>query len=221
MRSPALSLALALASLAACTHGVDDPTAADLPEVAGKATDPVLVVNTSAAPVPTQAVGSTTVEGTVMVGNQSLNVNGAVAITNAELVVRQVSTQVPWQLTGGFSIPIEGTTADVLFYTVPTGKRLVVEYADGTLSMIAGGTQGLGLQVVDGDADTRFVLPLTHSTVGDDLLRDHAAFEYRGAQMMRLYAGPGATIVVHASRNNPVGTASGRLTLAGYLVDAP
>lgn len=211
---------LAALTLLACTQGPDG-SEPPLPELADKATDPVFVVNTTAAPVPTQAVGATTVEGTVMVGNQSLNVNGAVALTNPELMVRQVSTQEPWQHTGGFSIASDSTTADVTFYTVPTGKRLVVEYADGTLSMVAGGTQGLGLQVVEGDADTRFILPLDHGTLGDDLLRDHAQSEYRGAQMMRLYAGPGATIIVHASRNNPVGTASGRLTLAGYLVDAP
>lgn len=213
-------LFLATFGLLACTTS-GEPGDVEPTEVAARAADPVFVVNGAGAPVPTRAIGPTTVEGTVTVDNQSLNVNGAVAITNAELLVRQVPTQVPWQLTGNYSIPIDTTSNDVLFYTVPAGKRLVVEYADSVLKTITGGTQGLGLVVQDGGVETSFVLPLTHSTVGDDLLRYLAHFEYRGAQMMRLYAGPGATITIHADRNNPVGTAAGRLTMAGYLVDAP
>lgn len=105
----------------------------------------------------------------------------------------------------------ETTTA----YTVPSGKRLVIEFVSAHYSQqTSDAFAQAGFSVGSGPS---FFIPLTNE-VGRGAGFD---FEYVGSEMTRVYADAGQQIVIHAPHSAITATpASVALSFSGYLVNA-
>jgi hypothetical protein len=100
-------------------------------------------------------------------------------------------------------------------YTVPAGKRLVIENVSAQMRVLAGA----------------FAVVSVHTTVGGNQAQAEVALAPQGTfgresrfaatQNMRLYADPGTTVAISYARS--VADTTGKLTLgfSGYLVDKP
>lgn len=161
----------------------------------------VRVVNTSDQPVPVSVQGAVALSAPVVID------------AAAPLPVMVVGGAVPQPVQLLFSAPDASTVAAP--YTVPAGKRLVIEQVscagaagDDTLlgvtvTTVVGGTQGFHTCAFD---------------VRVNLGRPGTATSYRGARMTRFYADAGTQ--VRASFDGG-GGAFFSLTVSGVLVDVP
>ena len=107
-----------------------------------------------------------------------------------------------------------GFGCSATIYTVPAGKRLVIEYVSMSANVAPGLVGQLLVQtILDGEL-VSFGLPLSSpSGIG--------AAGVRVAQALRLYADPGTNVVVVGSRDGLVSSADFLFALSGYLVDIP
>jgi hypothetical protein len=178
---------------ALATLGVLLGTASAAPSV------PVTVTNDPAHAVPV------TVQGIVKLGSDPAP---AAAITAA----------------GSCPQPCSATWyADVPVYTVPAGKRLVIEYVSGFVRLPAGAQAILEIvTAVDGTylfADGGLKtseLPVDH-VLGPVT---QAGNSFSVASSLRLYADPGTTVTFHVDVETPNGTIDYALVrISGYLVD--
>jgi hypothetical protein len=101
-----------------------------------------------------------------------------------------------------------------LIYTVPAGKRLVIEFASMDASLPVGQAAQLAIQTTVGGETVTHHLPLTPPAV---------SFQGQGAaasgQQVRLYADAGTGVTVDGTRNIATGTAFFNFSISGYLVD--
>jgi len=175
----------------------------------------VQVVNTTAQPVPTAAQGTTTIAGNV-------GVTGSVAVTNTVGVnvlnaptVHVVSPAVqPFQQFRVFSQ--NGTNVDnVLFGTVPSGKRLVIEYIAFSGQVPAGThVETMDINTIAGGNGAQYLLPITQQP---DAVNGDAIFNSAG--MVKIYADPGTSITSTVRRSTATGTATYGMSISGHLED--
>jgi len=203
------------------TLAVADPAVGAGPGVA------VDVVNTPANPVP--VTGSVT-------GTVELAPDASVLIDNTvadPVRVRSVNDAIqPVQASASCSAnPGVLGCAPADFYTVPAGKRLVIEYVSMSTCTLIGGSAQLSITTtVGGGSATHFVNTAPPATGPGTTA---FACNFPGAssttavgQQVRLYADAGTIVFVEGDRaNNSIGQISGvesfAFSISGYLVDVP
>jgi hypothetical protein len=183
----------------------------------------VEVVNTSASPVPTVAVGTTAVTGIVTIDNASSSpvpVSGGVTVANPEsspipaLVVNDRAVT-PWHRRVQIDLP-DGTRNSLTAFSVPTGQRLVAE--DVSISCFVPATQHIVHVRIDYGLAS--VPPSLFLPVADQGQLDAQHF-FMGNQHTHLYFEGGTTLLARAFRDDTVGTAGCVMTVSGYLVSMP
>jgi hypothetical protein len=110
----------------------------------------------------------------------------------------------------------DGTDLSTASYAVPSGKRLVVEYASLSAYLPPSG-QSMFVRILTtvGGSDAFHTLALQKR-------EDYGVLkQFEGAHLVKLYADPATTVRVSAGRVPAVDTANCTVTLSGYLVDVP
>jgi len=105
-----------------------------------------------------------------------------------------------------------------IIYTVPQGKRLVIEFASMEASLTSGQVAQLTIETTAGGSNVPHRFPLTPPAV----VFQGEAVVATLAQQVRLYADGGTNVEIKARRNF-VGAAFKaffRVSISGYLVDA-
>jgi len=177
---------------------------------------PVTVVNTTANPVPTAAVGTTLVafrgtptinlaSGTVTVGN---SVTSPVQVHN----VNDATTPFEGRLV--FNID-PGNQQNHGSFTVPTGKRLVIEHISANTTGPSGQKfiAGLTSEVTGGGGLTWLVLQFQ----GTFPLSTGPVDVFTLSQSMRVYTESPPVFIV--TRTDITGSATADATISGYLVN--
>jgi hypothetical protein len=160
-------------------------------------TKPVLVVNSPSEPVP---------------------VTGAVSVSNlgdSPLPVRDVDSPGRQPVTAEGSCSGSGCTGTV--YTVPAGKRLIVEYASITANIPAGKVARWRLFTNNaGQQGAELDFPLTQPPVIFGILSQSTA-----GQQVRLYAEAGSEVRMNGTTSDNAMPSNYIFSISGYLVDVP
>jgi hypothetical protein len=122
-------------------------------------------------------------------------------------------TRQPLQAADECQAPSSGCGGTI--YTVPLGKRLVIEYVSMTASIPVGEVAELRVQTTAGGAGIVHYLPLTAPAV---LFNGFGRVST--GQQLRLYVDPGDSVNLEAIRSDSAGDGFFRFSLSGYLVDA-
>jgi hypothetical protein len=121
----------------------------------------------------------------------------------------------PFQAAVEIDMPA-GTGGQNGFVTVPTGKRLVIEYASGEAFIPTGQKCLFSVITTIGGAPTG-----TRHYLDSDAMGKFGAPDYfRAGQVVRLYADPKTTVMLRVDRDIATGDATARMSISGYLVDA-
>lgn len=191
----------------------------------------VKIINTADEPVPTAAQGTTNIAGTVGIsGTPNVNVANmptvALAPGSSILVdnnsmnaipVRDVDNPARQAFQKSFNHPVPAQASGVFQnFTVPVGKRLVIEHVSAQVDGQSGGmTLQIGSEV--NSAGAIHVFPLT--PVNDVLDSNRCV----GSFDTRLYADGGTTLQLITNR--AINQGSPELfvvaAISGYLVDVP
>ncbi len=186
----------------------------------------VLVVNTSANPVPVALQGTPN----VALDPQHSTVRVASSLIDP-LEVRDVSDGVKAVVQASADVTIVDGATDGLaaIYTVPEGKRLVIEHVSASGSIesqsvpdrnmlfaietVAGGKSKWHALITSKDGAFSVVVSPEEFTT---------FVRFTASQPMRIYADPGTKVYFHVSRSYIYGpTASAGMTISGYLADLP
>ena len=105
-----------------------------------------------------------------------------------------------------------------IIYTVPEGKRLVIEFVSMEAILTADQKAQLKIETTAGGANVTHNFPLTPPAV---VFQGEAVVSTL-AQPVRLYADAGTSVEIKARRNNigPAFKAFFRVSISGYLVDS-
>ncbi len=110
-------------------------------------------------------------------------------------------------------------------YTVPAGKRLVIEYASMAACMLPGQTVQSSVATNLGGAYVTHFLNTPQPTAGpgSSAIGCNVAPSSLTAvgQQLRLYADAGTAVLAGADRTSNLGSSSFEFTISGYLVDVP
>lgn len=110
---------------------------------------------------------------------------------------------------------------DCLSPTVPSGKRLVIEFVSVRMFVPTGQTPDVRI----GTSSIGFAPGTTkvfHTIALVSRLKSGVAFDtYETSQSVRLYAAPGTEVTLVAGRSSTSGDAIFNITFIGYLVDLP
>ena len=143
--------------------------------------------------------------------------------------VRNVNDAIqPVQASGGCS-STSGTVGCVpasTFYTVPAGKRLVIEYASLDACILPGQSAELSIFTTAGGVFARHAANIAPAAAGPGATNfscnpPSASSITAVGQQVRLYADAGTFVAVEADRNSATGTALFFFSISGYLVDVP
>lgn len=154
-----------------------------------------------------------------LAGDARVQVDGEVFVANTEeapIPVRDVGAgrSTPWAGQRVFAIGEGEVSRRETLFEVPAGKRLVIEHFDAFIQ-VPGGEKALGAGLVTtvGGSSVQFVFPFTSEVAlgGVDRLLV--------AEATTLYADPESEVGVELFRTTTVGTATGRITISGRLVD--
>jgi hypothetical protein len=199
-RARTIGLAVACVAVGA-TFG---PT---LATAAGEKITDVFVTNGDANPVPTKAIGTTEVTGTVGIsGTPSVNVANTTPIP-VEPVAGPASTPFARHITLAFggSGP---ETADQTIFTLPAGKRLTIEFVTFTdLQRLVGMEQFAVQATTNGDFVTHYFAPQDTASNGDTV-----------SQQTSIVADPGTQVRVYAQLTDPLGSDTTTFFMHGSLV---
>lgn len=176
----------------------------------------VRVVNTQDNPVPVSVINFPT-------GTNTVNVSSS---TNAPLFVRDVDNparQPIVRLAFQMNVLVGETQAiNNQIYTVPAGKRLVIEFVSVRTFVLPSG-QTFSVEVGVSDGQTTYDINLAPTLVGTFTVGtggnkgDLSAI----SQQTRVYANAGDTIRAFAQKGDDVGAGQANITVMGYLVDVP
>ena len=172
------------------------------PTSLGPPTQDVKVVNTTAEAVPTKAQGTTTVAGTVQVGND----------TNNPVLVRDVDNPALLPFTQEFFITIpDGQFQGTAKLAVDPGVRLVIEYVSGqsTRNSLFGGP------IISGNIQTNSA---NHFFPWTD---NPKSFTSVAGQLIRTYTNPSTDLKVIIDREGSNGNQDIRVSITGYFVRVP
>lgn len=189
----------------------------------------VNVVNTPANPVP--VTGTVTVNGSVtgsVTGTVGLTPGTSVMIDSTvgdPVRVRNVNDAIqPAQA----STSCLATTIGCLptIYTVPAGKRLVIEYASMRVCILPGQSATLGITTTTGGQRVTHYLNGTPPAAGPGTFAigcngGSPSSEVATGHQVKLYADAGTSVFLEADRSNTVGNAAFSMSISGYLVDVP
>ena len=219
LKAPILAAAGIATLVVGLTLGTPQPAFAPPPAA-------VVVVNTPSNPVPTAAQGTTPVEVTntasVTVANSAANPipvvaqgTSAVEITNTTpLAVRDADNPArqPFQGEASVAFPAGGDTINV-FFTVPAGKRLVVEHVTATIAVSPGQHALMNVMTTaNGNQAVHFMSPTPQG--------EWIGFQVFGvSQPVRFYADAGTQVRLQANKNGTTGIGSATVSLSGHLVN--
>jgi len=111
-------------------------------------------------------------------------------------------------------------------YTVPAGKRLVIEYASMHVCVLPGQAATLSIATIVDSQSAFHHLNGTPPAAGPGTVAigcnpGVASSEVAVGQQVKIYADGGTGVVATGSRNSTVGSASFQFTISGYLVSVP
>lgn len=153
---------------------------------------------------------------TVNLANNSVQVNNPA--TNPVLVRDvDISARQPVQVEGFVSVGIGQSSNGKVIYTVPVGKRLVVEFvsAEGDVR----NTQSPRFNILTAYDDEFVTHTLTSTPQGPT---SPSGTHHNAGQLVRFYAQPLSNVIFQFGRSFMVdGDARAAVTLSGYLEDAP
>jgi len=172
----------------------------------------VRVVNTQTNPVPVSVINFPT-------GTNTVNVSSS---TNAPLLVRNVDSgpAQPVQVAGLLTIGAGQFAVLENFYSVPDGKRLVVECISALGTAPSGqNLVNIELQVIEAVPAAQFPRLLADPHFTGNGAGGEARFQ--SSQLVKGYVGVGGKLQAHTERNADTGIAFVLVTMSGYLVDVP
>lgn len=130
-------------------------------------------------------------------------------------VVTESAPQQPFQWEGGMDFADNAFSTDAYAeFTVPAGKRLVVEYVTGKMWTSPGDPQDFMITTMVNGAAVRHYVTLSPEPPG--CVGCWKA--YIASQGIRVYADPGTIVELRATRSSP-GTGNMRASVSGYLLD--
>jgi hypothetical protein len=183
----------------------------------------VIVNNSPANPVPVTGSVTGSITGTVGLtpGTSVLidnTVGDPVRVRNVNDANQPVQAQASCLTTALGCLPT--------IYTVPAGKRLVIEYASMRVCILPGQSATLEIATTVGGQSASHYLNGTPPAAGPGTVAigcnsGTPSSEVATGQQVRIYADAGTGVVVTGSRNGNVGTASFHFSISGYLVDVP
>jgi hypothetical protein len=152
----------------------------------------------------------------------------SVVISNTPLPVSEVAKPAsqPFQISGFATIGSSDTSSTIELFTVPAGKRLVIEYA----TVYAGAGEGnkmvafisTKLITTPNPDDSPFV---AHALVMTEQGTINDPVTFAASQPMRVYADPGTKVLGIVARTADAAdgttTLSATITISGYFVDLP
>jgi hypothetical protein len=104
-------------------------------------------------------------------------------------------------------------SSQVDILTVPTGKRLVIEFVTVN-TQLPSGQRAVSFQLVPGGGAAFFLLVNEQpAAVNGDAI-------FRAAQSLRLYANPGTLVRINLGRSSSLGIGQYQVAVSGYLEDA-
>ncbi len=107
------------------------------------------------------------------------------------------------------------TSSAVNMYTVPAGKRLVIENVSAHMRVLAGAFVRVSVHTSVGGAASEAEVPMVpQGTFGRES-------HFSATQNMRLYADPNTAVTLSYSRSTTDTTGKVTLGFSGYLVDKP
>ena len=194
-----------------------------LATAAGDTLKDVIVRNTDAEPVPTKAIGTTQVAGsvgiagtpTVSVGNTpSVNVANATPIPVTDVGGGPLATSVAEHLQFAFGGFAGGSSSDSVDYVVPEGKRLTIELVTFSDFQRPVGVENFTVRVTaGGNAVVHYLTVATTPGDGDTV-----------TQELQLVADAGSTVRFSAQLTAPLGSEFSTFfmhgSFAGTLTDA-
>jgi hypothetical protein len=202
---------------------------------------PVFVTNTAAQAIPTAAQGTTAVSGTVNIGTMpAVTLTSGAKVRDADNPARQTPIVGESPMSGaanqsGCTDSGDGSCLTGLFQ-VPSGKRLVLEYASMAACMPEGQVALMFVRIADSSlcpvggttcsgAFRQYYSSLSAPVVEGDVA-SICPVSGTGmtsiAQPVRIYVDAGDVVAAGGIRNKGgTGTASFIFGLSGYLVDIP
>ena len=128
----------------------------------------------------------------------------------------------PVQVKGNGDMPGNVVACEVALYTVPAGRRLVIEYASMEAALPVGQTARMGIQILTGSPPgitfINHLLPTSAPTQAGFFTGAHYTSV---GQMVRAYAEAGNIVRVFVQRSDGTGgSASATFAFAGYEVNA-
>jgi hypothetical protein len=186
------------------------PTTSPAPQVPPSA--PVTVVNTTTNPVPVVQQGALTINGT-----PNVNVANSAA---SPVLVRSVDSGAvqPVQLIVEFFI-VGTLFARTNFYTVPDGKRLVIEYFSSFIEPPTGQhvlRAFVFTQNAAGGTTGELYAPLQFNG------SDGVGFDsFTSGGLVKAYVEAGGKVTGQIDRDTSDGVTLGTITVSGYLINVP
>jgi hypothetical protein len=104
---------------------------------------------------------------------------------------------------------------DTISFSVPAGKRLVIEQASATAAMPVGQKVTVSIATMGGGLNGRAWLALTGQGAISGFDR------YTTTQSLRMYADAGTAVTFQATRSSSASTATLNFSVTGYLVNTP
>jgi len=153
----------------------------------------VRVVNKPTEPVPVTLQGSAQIDTSAPIPVRDVNVAG----------------RIPIQLTVHRTSPDGGNTANGSMYTVPAGKRLVIDFVSAHVGVKSGDLPAMEiLTTVNGDSGAYFI-PLAPASDTTFIVN----------QQVRFSCDAGESVVLVFGRTGTTGQGPGIFTISGYLED--
>jgi len=127
----------------------------------------------------------------------------------------QITARQPVQVEATVNVDFGELYNDKIIYTVPDGKRLVVEFvsAEGDVEK----SQFLTFEIATAYDDEFVIHTLASTRQGENV----TSATYHASQLVRYYAQPLTNVIYRLRRSSSLsGNARGGVTLSGYLEDA-
>jgi len=171
----------------------------------------VKVINSSSEAVPTTVTNSPTVK---------LATNASVTVNNGEsnpVLVQNVNDGVtPFHQTVTSTIP-NGSVSGSGIIAVPSGQRLVIEYASAFINV----PTGQNIHQLDITTEIRGVRVPHYLTRNNNGTSFSGSEVFTAGQQLRLYADGDTAVIFDVARNAASGSGSLAVTVSGYLVKIP
>jgi hypothetical protein len=166
----------------------------------------VVVVNNVDNPVISRVVGTTPVS---ISGTPTVNVDSSAPVQVRDVTVRQPITErahIVWAITAS-------TGSNV--FTVPAGKRLVIEYVTAHLAITPGYRGVLSVYTMVDGVLRPWWIPLRSQ--GTFLMQDF----FETSELVRIHGDPGTSVSVKINLNDDGSDGTCEVTFQGYLEDVP